>query len=176
MKVYDSINWEFMIHCLHHFGFLAKFLSWIKECITSPRFSICLNGTLEGYFEGKRGLRQRDPLSSYLFVLVMEVFSKIMADHTGGVSGFRFHPRCLKQKLTHLCFADDLLIFFEVSVKSISIIKDVLNEFEELFGIKANPSKSFLFCSGVSERIKLLLLGDLRMNEGHFQLNILVFP
>jgi hypothetical protein len=79
MKAYDSVNWEFMIHCLHCFGFPMKFLNWIKECITSPRFSICLNGTLVGYFEGKKGLRQGDPLSPYLFVLAMEVFSRIMA-------------------------------------------------------------------------------------------------
>jgi hypothetical protein len=88
-----------------------KFLSWIKECITSPRFSIYLNGTLIGYFEGKKG-GQGDPLSPYLFVLVIEVFSRIMADHIGGGLGFKFHPKNLKLKLTHLCFVDDLLIFF----------------------------------------------------------------
>jgi hypothetical protein len=57
MKAYDSVNWEFTIHCLHCFGFPMKFLNWIKECITSPRFSVCLSGTLVGYFEGKKGLR-----------------------------------------------------------------------------------------------------------------------
>jgi hypothetical protein len=61
-------------------------------------------------------------------------------------------------------------------VKSISIIKDALIEFEELSGLKANPSKSFLFCSGVSDRTKLLLLGDLRMNEGHFSVRYLSVP
>jgi hypothetical protein len=176
MKAYDSVNWEFMIHCLHCFRIPIKFLSWIKEWITSPRFSICLNRTLEGYFEGKRGLRQGDPLSPYLFVLAMEVFSKIMAVHMGDGSSFKFHPRCLKQKLTHICFADDLLIFSEASVKSISIIKDALIEFEELCGLKANPSKSSLFCSGVSERTKLLLLDDLNMNEGHFPIRYLGVP
>ena len=70
MKAYDSVNWEFMIHCLHCFGFLVKFLSWIKECITSPRFSIYLNGTLEGYFEGKRGLRRSEEHTSELQSLV----------------------------------------------------------------------------------------------------------
>ena len=57
MKAYDSVNWDFMLHCLHCFGVPMKFLSWIKECITSPRFPICLNGTLVGYFKGKKGLR-----------------------------------------------------------------------------------------------------------------------
>lgn len=50
MKAYDSVNWEFIIHYLHCFGFLVKFLSWIMECITSPRFSICLNGTFGWLF------------------------------------------------------------------------------------------------------------------------------
>ena len=91
-----------------------KFLNWIKECFTSPRFSLCFNGTLVGYFEWNKGLRQGDPLSPYLFVLAMEVFSRIMADHIGGTSGFKFHPKCLRMKPTDLCFVDDFLIFLKL--------------------------------------------------------------
>jgi hypothetical protein len=94
-------------------------VSWIKECVTSPRFSICLNGSLVGYFEGKKRLRQGDPLSPYLFVLAMEILSRILAATTGPGSGFKYHPNCLKMKLTHLYFADDLLIFSEASQNSI---------------------------------------------------------
>ena len=61
-------------------------------------------------------------------------------------------------------------------MESISIIKDALIEFEELSGLKANPSKSFLFCFGVFEKTKLLLLDDLRMNEGHFLVRYLGVP
>jgi hypothetical protein len=75
----------------------------IKECITSRKFFVCINGTLVGYFEWKKGLRQGDPISSYLFVLAMEVFSRIMANLTGGNFGFKFHPKCVKMKLTYLC-------------------------------------------------------------------------
>jgi hypothetical protein len=57
MKAYDSVNWDFKMHCLLCFSFPAKFISWIKECVTSPRFSIALNGILVGYFEGRKGLR-----------------------------------------------------------------------------------------------------------------------
>jgi hypothetical protein len=131
---------------LQCFGFLDRFLSWIKECITSPKFSVCINGTLVGYFEGRKGLRQGDPISPYLFVLAMEVFSRIMADHTGIHSEFRFHPKCESLRLTHLCFADDLLVFSEASLSSISVIKVALLEFENLSGLKANPSKSSFFC------------------------------
>lgn len=81
MKAYDSVNWDFMMHCLFCFGFPAKFISRIKECVTSPRFSIALNGTLVGYFEERKGLRQGDPFTPYLFVLVMQVLSNLMEDY-----------------------------------------------------------------------------------------------
>jgi hypothetical protein len=180
IKVYDSVNWDFMIYSLHYFGFPKKFLSWIKECITNPKFSIYLYGTLVGYFEGKKGLRQGDPLSPYIFVLAMEVLSRIIAVHTSGGYGFKFHPKCLKLKLAHLCFVDDLLIFSEASLKSLSIIKFALMEFEDLSGLKANPSKSFFFffffCFGISDRIKQLLLGELKMIEGHLPVRHLGVP
>jgi hypothetical protein len=64
----------------------------------------------------------------------MEILSRIIAAHTSGGFGFKFDPKCLKLKLTHLCFADDLLIFSKASLKSISIIKSALLEFEVLSG------------------------------------------
>jgi hypothetical protein len=74
MKAYDSVNWKFMIHCLHYFGFPTKFLDWIKECITSPRFSVRLNGTLVGYFERKKGLRQGNPVSLFVCISYGSLF------------------------------------------------------------------------------------------------------
>jgi hypothetical protein len=176
MKAYDSVDWEFIIVCLKCFGFPTRSTNWIKICITSPSFSISLNGTLVGYFKGGKGLRQGDTLSPYLFVLATEVFSRLMQDYTKEGSGFKFHYRCSRMKLTHLCFADDLLIFSEANVSSISRIKAALKEFEVLSGLKANPSKSYLFCSGVSDQLKLSLLDDLQMKEGHFPVRYLRVP
>jgi len=158
------------------FGFFGKFVSWIKECVTSPRFSIAINGTLVGFFKGAKGLRQGDPLSPYLFVIAMEVFTKLMEVHTGPGSGFQYHPRCSRLKLTHLCFADDLILFSDASISSIKQVKTALLEFEEISGLKSNPAKSSFFCSGLFVRMKSMLLDELQRQEGRLPVRYLGVP
>jgi hypothetical protein len=47
------------------------------HCILSVRFSVLVNGTPSDFFSRSRGVRQGDPLSSFLFVIVMEALSKM---------------------------------------------------------------------------------------------------
>lgn len=74
-KAFDSINWDFIINLLEAAGFPPIFINWIKGCITTTWFSAAINGSLVGFFKGRKGIRQGDPLSPYIFVLVMEVFT-----------------------------------------------------------------------------------------------------
>ena len=87
--------------------FPLVFIGWIRDYITTSRFSISINGSLVRFFKGERGVRQGDPLSPYLFVIAMSVLSR-MLDVAVGYGVFSFHPKCKKLELTHLCFADDL--------------------------------------------------------------------
>lgn len=63
MKAYDNVWWEFLFDVLRAMSFPTRMIHWIKVCVTSATFSICINGSLHGYFQGVRGLRQGDPMS-----------------------------------------------------------------------------------------------------------------
>lgn len=60
-------------------------------CVSTPTYSIFLNGYLEGFFAGAKGLRQGDPMSPYLFILIMEALSTKL-DAIMNAPGFMFHP------------------------------------------------------------------------------------
>ena len=78
----------------------------------------------------------------------MEVLSQRL-DVAAAYGVFRYHPKCKKIKLTHLCFADDLLIFSKRNMESILGIQNVLKVFYAYFGFQLNSSKSELFFFGI---------------------------
>lgn len=77
-KAYDMVSWELVEEALKGFGFPDKFVYLVKSCVSSTKFSIKGNGERHGYFEGKRGLRQGDPVSPLLFVIVVECLSRTL--------------------------------------------------------------------------------------------------
>ncbi|GLT50497.1 hypothetical protein SLA2020_239800 [Shorea laevis] len=148
MKAFDSVSWDFLIKVLLSLGFPSQFVNLIKVCVTTPMFSISFNGNSCGYFSGQKGIRQGEPLSPYLFVVCMEVLSKLL-DKAAAEGRISYHPKCEKVLLTHLCFADDLVIFTDGSSSSIEAIDNVLELFYKISGLRVNYKKSELFCCGL---------------------------
>ena len=64
--------------------FGVKWRRWIYFCVSTVRFSVLVNGSSAGFFQSYKGLRQGDPLSPFLFILVMEALSRMVQR---GVSG-----------------------------------------------------------------------------------------
>ena len=150
-KAFDSLSWDFVTACLSALDLHPLFIAWVKECYSTPAYSIGINGSLHGYFRGTRGIRQGDPLSPYLFGLAMNVLShKLNTAAESGLIGY--HPRCKDSKLTHLCFADHLLIFSDGSPASLQGIIAVLSDFQSLSGLAISPQKSYFFpCRSFSD-------------------------
>ncbi|XP_074301474.1 uncharacterized protein LOC141632868 [Silene latifolia] len=104
-KAYDTIEWKFVDQMMSALKFPPKFHQLIMACLTSPTYTLNLNGAHFGYFPGKRGLRQGDPISPLLFGIYMEYLSRIM-QYAANTWHFRYHPLCKSIKLTHLLFVN----------------------------------------------------------------------
>ncbi|CAA7043733.1 unnamed protein product [Microthlaspi erraticum] len=147
-KAFDSVRWDFLLSVLQAYKFPSSFITWIRSCVCSPSFSVSINGVTSGYFKGKTGLRQGDPLSPILFVLIMNVLS-FMLNKAALEGHYGYHPGCEDLQLTHLCFADDLLIFLEGSERSLRGVFSVLSDFEKMSGLGINLQKTSMFCQGL---------------------------
>ncbi|GJS48548.1 hypothetical protein Tco_0598669 [Tanacetum coccineum] len=132
-KAYDIVDWMFLKEILIGFGFHPRMIGWIMECVTSTYFSLSIIGNLHGYFKGKRGLCQGDPMSPYLFTLAMEVLT-LMLHRRARDSDFTYHRYCCKLNIINLCFADDLFLFTHGDVESTPVIMNTLEDFKNASG------------------------------------------
>ncbi|GJW37663.1 putative reverse transcriptase domain, reverse transcriptase zinc-binding domain protein [Tanacetum coccineum] len=130
---------------LKNFGFHQKMVGWIMKCVRTIGFSISINGERHGYFKGRRGLRQGDPISPYLFTLIMEILTLLLQRKIRNNNKFKYHHGCKGLQLVNLCFADDLMIFCNGDLISAELIKEALNEFSKVSGLFPNLNKSTLF-------------------------------
>lgn len=110
-KAFNFLTWDSIFATLEALGFPLLFIHWIRSCVTQPWYSISFNGGLVGYFKDAKGTRQGDLLSPYLFVTCMNVLSKML--------DIQYYLQSKNVKLTHLSFADDLLIFAEGNLESV---------------------------------------------------------
>lgn len=145
------------------------------ECVTTVKYSINLNGSLEGFFAAGKGLRQGDPLSPYLFLLVMEAFTCIL-DANIEYGGFTYHPKCKQLAISHISFADDLFILAKADRDSIQVVHNALKQFERLSGLQANNQKSLLYCAGIPDDQKNALSNLLGMPVGNLPVKYLGVP
>ncbi|KAK4384581.1 Transposon TX1 uncharacterized protein [Sesamum angolense] len=160
-KAFDTVEWDFLLATLQLFGFPPTFNRWIEECVTSLHFSLYLNGEVHGFFAGARGLRQGDPVSPYLFVLVMEVLHLILLQLIEQDCGFAYHWQCKEMGLFQLSFADDLILLCKAEVRSVDLFRRRLDLFASLSGLHTNPQKSHLILSKAANGVRTSLLESL---------------
>ncbi|KAL2235687.1 UNVERIFIED_CONTAM: hypothetical protein Sindi_1300900 [Sesamum indicum] len=173
-KAYDIVDWDFLIAVFEMFGFPITFVKW--TCVTTPSFSVGLNGKPHGFFRGPRGLRQGEPLLPYLFVLVMEVLHLGFLQLIDQEELFSYHWKCEAARIFQLGFADDVILFCRVDMDSLRIFKEGLDRFAEWSSLRLNVQKSHLIISRSVQTLREEMLALLGFQEGVLPMRYLGLP
>ncbi|GKA15089.1 putative RNA-directed DNA polymerase, eukaryota, reverse transcriptase zinc-binding domain protein [Tanacetum coccineum] len=175
-KAFDTVSWKYLDHMLLSLGFGSKWRRWIQVCLHSARSSVLVNDSLSSEFLIKRGLRQGDPLSHFLFIIVMEglhiamqnaVCSGLIREAEIGTSG---------HKISHLFYTDDVVIISDWNNQDMGNIIRVLQVFYLASGLKINVSKSNVFGLGVSSRDVEDMASDTGCGLGNIPFSYLGLP
>ncbi|GJW99506.1 hypothetical protein Tco_0183420 [Tanacetum coccineum] len=176
-KAYDTVDWAFLENILVCFGFPNTMVRWIMACVSSISFSLSINGNIHGFFKGKRGLRQGDPLSPYLFTILMEVLMLILKRRVQISDSFRYHKHCEELEISNVCFADDFFIFMRGrgDVESTRVTMESLEEFKVTLGLVLSLPKSTAYFCNVRNHVKHAILCIMLFSERDLPVKYLVF-
>ena len=142
-KAFDSVSRDFLFRTLSAFHFGPSFIQWIHTFYNNISSCVLNNGFSTAPFDVQRGVRQGDPLSSYLFIIVLEILT-ISIRSNKNVQGIMVDGEEIKLEL----FADDLTAFL-LNDNSLLKFFELLKSFGECSGLKINHDKS-----------EIMLLGD----------------
>jgi hypothetical protein len=161
-KAFDKISWEYLRTTLLAFGFDPTWVSWIVNLTSSALFSILINGVPSSPFSPTRGIRQGDPLSPFLFIILAEGLNRTLkvAISDCSLSGLTLHG--ISPPISHSQFIYDSLLMGVPTVREALRIKSIINLFCEASGMDVNLSKSQIFFFNTPVEIQhhlTLLLG-----------------
>ncbi|XP_060182298.1 uncharacterized protein LOC132611961 [Lycium barbarum] len=145
-KDYDRLSWRFLVQVLRKMGFAEEYVDMVWRLIANNWYSILINRQSFGFFHSTRGVKQGDPLSPALFILVVEVLSMALNSLFEKDSFRGYGMPKWSAKLNNLSYADNTIIFASADKASLEMIMSILHDYERESGQKINADKSFFIC------------------------------
>jgi hypothetical protein len=141
-KAYDRVEWNFLEAMLVKLGFHTNWVSLLMKCVRSVTYRIKVNGELTDVIQPQHELRQGDPLSPYLFLIVAEGFSSLLhtAVQQGLIEGIKICPNA--PSVSHLLFANDSLLLLKADCDNATELQCILNHYEACSGQVINRENS----------------------------------
>ena len=166
-KAFDSLDWNFMHRVLSAFGFKEDLRKWINIFYTNIKSTVLVNGQSSPWFEIKRGCRQGDPISPYLFVLCAEILATMIRENKD-IIGIRIGET--EHKISQ--FADDTELFQNGERKTFEETIYTIEFFGQISGLKINIEKTFVVWFGSALNSPVRYMPHLRFewNPGKFRI------
>ena len=167
-KAFDSISWNFMYKTLTFFGFKESILKWITLFNTDINARILQAGYLSDDIHIKRGCRQGDPISAYLFIICTQIMYFLLQNNID-IHGITIDGD--EYKLTQ--FADDTTIFLDGSQGSLQATLNTIEIFGNISGLKMNTEKTKLIWIGRKKYSKEKLKTSFNLHWGNTTFTLL---
>jgi mannosylglycoprotein endo-beta-mannosidase len=150
-KAFDTVSWTYLLDMMKARGFGDRWREWISMILASSSSQVLINGSPSQFVHHRRGLRQGDPLSPFLFILAMEPLHRILdlATAEGILSKLPGRKPIIRASL----YADDVVIFINPSRRDAEFVQSALQCFESVTGLATNTSKSSAMpirCNGLN--------------------------
>lgn len=135
-KAFDTVAWPFLLEVLEHVGFPSRWHDWLSALLATASTKVLVNGRPGRRICHARGLRQGDPLSPLLFVIVMDVLNALIseADRRGELTPLPGNT--IKHRAS--IYADDLVIFLAPTANDFLCIRQLLELFAGASGLSTN--------------------------------------
>nr|XP_009592913.1 uncharacterized protein LOC104089672 [Nicotiana tomentosiformis] len=151
-KAYDELSWGFLTNVLRKMNVSKPVIELIPRLIAHNWYSILINGTRYGFFKSTRGLKQGDHLSPSLFILAVESLTKALNRLNGNNQFIGFSMSNKGPKINHFSYADDLILFSSGDRKSIRLLMNVLEDYQDASGQQINKEKSFFLTQNFRDK------------------------
>jgi hypothetical protein len=136
-KAFDTVNWDALDTIMQARGFSTTWRRWMMEILHSSRSAVLVNGCPGPWISCRRGLRQGDPISPYLFILVADVLQVLIRK-----SQQIRHPIVENAGCPVLQYADDTLLLVRGELEDVQSLRLMLDQFASATGLQINYSKS----------------------------------
>ncbi|XP_060960798.1 uncharacterized protein LOC133031333 [Cannabis sativa] len=146
-KAYDKLEWGYLCAMMVRMGFDGRWINLVMQCVSFVSYTFSHGGKELGNIVAQRGIRQGDPLSTYMFILCAEGFSSLLRSYEQ--SGLLTRCKIARGApiISHMLFADDSYIYCKATEEKVYNVKELLHTYETASGQRINFTKSFMFYS-----------------------------
>jgi len=135
-KAFDTVNWDALDTILQARGFSDVWRRWMQQILKSSHTAVLVNGCPGPWMDCRRGLRQGDPISPYLFILVADVL-QVLIRKSGLITPMVDNTSC-----PVLQYADDTLLLVRGELTDVQSLRTILDQFASATGLQINYAKS----------------------------------